>query len=87
MILMMKKLLKWSGLLLVAVVFSFVTNSYVREIQESIHKGIGWSYDQFGRDTGDFLYDLNGVVFNGKGFDGERDIKHAINRSYKSIDR
>ncbi len=85
MILMMKKLLKWSGLLLVAVVFSFVTNSYVREIQESIHKGIGWSYDQFGRDTGDFLYDLNGVVFNGKGFDGERDIKHAINRSYKSI--
>ena len=78
MIRMIKNGLKWSGILLVAVIFSFVANSYVRDIQEKIHEGIGWTYKIIGEDTGEFLYDLNGWVFNGKGFDSERDIKHVI---------
>ena len=85
MIRMIKNGLKWSGILLVAVIFSFVANSYVRDIQEKIHEGIGWTYKIIGEDTGEFLYDLNGWVFNGKGFDSERDIKHVIHESYKSI--
>ena len=57
---------------------------HMREIQTTIHKGIGWVWDkaQF-PDAGEFLYDANGIIFNGKGFDGERDIKHTINETFK----
>lgn len=85
MIRMIKKVLKWSGLILVAVILSFVANSYVRNIQEQLHGGIAWVYKNISEDTGEFLYDLNGFVFNGKGFDGERDIKHVINESFRNI--
>jgi len=85
MIRMIKKALKWTGIIAVAVILSFVANSYVREIQEKIHEGIGWTFENVGEGPGNFIYDLNGFVFNGKGFDGERDIKHVIHNSYKQV--
>ena len=80
-----KKVLSTTLVVLLAVVLSFVVNSYVREIQTTIHKGIGWVWKDVNPDIGEFLYDANGVLFNGKGFDGERDIKHTINEKYKSV--
>ena len=34
---------------ILAVVISFVVNSYTREIQTTIHKGIGWVWDNVQR--------------------------------------
>ena len=31
------------------------------------------------------MINSNGVIFNGKGFDTERDIKHVINESFRSV--
>ena len=36
-------------------------------------------------DAGEFVYDVNGIIFNGKGFDGERDVKHTINETFRSV--
>lgn len=80
-----KKVLSTTLVVSLAVVLSFVVNSYVREIQTKIHEGIGWVWRDINPTVGEFLYDANGVLFNGKGFDGERDIKHTINEKYKSV--
>ena len=80
-----KKVLSTSLVVLLAVVISFVVNSYTREIQTTIHKGIGWVWDKVHPDAGEFLYDANGIIFNGKGFDGERDVKHTINETFRSV--
>ena len=64
---------------------SFVVNSYTREIQTTIHKGIGWVWDKVHPDAGEFVYDVNGIIFNGKGFDGERDVKHTINETFQVL--
>ena len=79
------KVLSTTLVVSLAVVLSFVVNSYVREIQTKIHEGIGWVWNDVNKDAGEFLYDANGILFNGKGFDGERDIKHTINEKYKSV--
>lgn len=79
------KVLSTTLVVSLAVVLSFVVNSYVREIQTKIHEGIGWVWNDVNKDAGEFLYDANGILFNGKGFDSERDIKHTINEKFKSV--
>lgn len=71
--------------ILLAVVLSFVASSYVREIQVKIHQGIGFVYKNWNDTAGDILYDTNGFLFNGKGFDTQRDIKHAIHQNFRSV--
>ena len=80
-----KRILSITLVVSLAVVLSFVINSYVREIQTKIHEGIGYVWENVNPGLGEFLYDTNGILFNGKGFDSERDIKHTINETFKSI--
>ena len=49
-----KKVLSTALVVLLAVVISFVVNSYTREIQTTIHKGIGWVWDKVHPDAGEF---------------------------------
>lgn len=80
-----KNILKTTLIILVAVVLSFAAGSYVREIQVKIHEGIGFVYKNWNNTAGDILYDTNGFLFNGKGFDTERDIKHTIHENFRSV--
>tara|TARA_B100001057_G_scaffold288379_2_gene288433 strand:- start:4947 stop:6308 length:1362 start_codon:yes stop_codon:yes gene_type:complete len=80
-----RKYLRVGGVILLAVVLSFIASSYVREIQVKIHQGIGFVYKNVNDETGDILYDVNGFIFNGKGFDTERDIKHTIHQNFRSV--
>ena len=61
-----------------------IVNSYVRDIQVKIHQGIGWVYENINETAGDVIYDT-GFLFNGKGFDAQRDIKHTIHENFKSV--
>jgi len=77
--------LKYVGIVALAVVLSFAASSYVRDIQVKIHQGIGWVYNNVNETAGDIIYDTNGFLFNGKGFDAQRDIKHTIHENFKSV--
>ena len=80
-----KKALPTVGLIALTLVLSVIVNSYIREIQVKVHQGIAWVWNDVNQTAGEFLYDTNGVIFNGKGFDNERDIKHVINESFRSV--
>ena len=52
-------------------------------IQENIHKNISYLREE--QNTGEALYDLNGVLLNGKHFDLQRSQKFAIYENYTRI--
>ena len=79
-----RRYLRVGLVVLLAVVLSFAASSYIRDIQVKIHEGIGFVYKNWSNTAGDILYDTNGFLFNGKGFDTERDIKHTICLLYTS---
>lgn len=66
------------------VLASTIINSYYRPIQENIHQGIIWVSEQ-NETVGDFLYEANGFVFNGKAFDNERKAKFNIYSSFNHV--
>lgn len=79
-----KKIPQWITFVFVAVVLSTVVNSHIRPIQENIHNGIGWVWKK-NETIGDFLYDANGFLLNGRNFDYERTIKNSIYNSFSSV--
>ena len=70
-------------ILLVVTIVVIVTAHY-RPIQENIHKGIFYIYEK-NKVLGEVLYDLNGVLLNGKHFDLQRSQKFAIYENYTRI--
>ena len=70
--------------LLIIVSLTVIVTSYYRPIQEHIHNGIAYIYDK-NNTIGEALYDLNGVLLNGKHFDLERSQKFAIYENYTKI--
>lgn len=79
-----KKIPQWITFVFVAVVLSTVVNSHIRPIQENIHNGIGWIWKK-NETIGDFLYNANGFLLNGRKFDYERTIKNTIYNSFSSV--
>ena len=78
------KPLKTVGLIALTVYLSVAISAYYRPIQEYIHKGIGWVYSK--SDTwGDIVYDVNGILLNGKDFDRERSGKKVIYTAYSQV--
>jgi serine protease Do len=75
-----KSLLKPALIVLIAVTIS----ANYRPIQEKVHNGIYWVYEQ-NETIGDALFEFNRTVFNGTEFDTERLTKHAIYSSYPSV--
>ena len=78
------KPLKTLGLVILTVYISVTISAYYRPIQEVIHKGIGWVYSKDDA-WGDFVYDLNGILLNGKDFDRERSGKKVIYTAYSQV--
>jgi serine protease Do len=68
----------------VAVLLSTTINSYLRPIQQQLHNGINYAYD-INETIGETLYEINGILFNGKNFDAERKGKRVIYDSYGSV--
>ena len=54
--------------LLIVVSITVIVTSHYRPIQETIHNGIGYIYDQ-NKIVGEALYDMNRFLLNGKHFD------------------
>ena len=75
-----KSLLNAVLIILIAVIVS----ANYRPIQEKIHIGIYWVYEQ-NETVGDALFAVNRIIFNGTNFDRERLTKHAIYKSYPSV--
>jgi len=72
-----KPTVKTITIIVIAISLSTVINAYYRSIQESIHNSIVSLYDNH-PDIADALYEVNGFVLNGKGFDNERKAKKTI---------
>lgn len=70
--------------LLIVVSITVIVTSHYRPIQETIHNGIGYIYDQ-NKIVGEALYDVNGFLLNGKHFDLERSQKFTIYENYTRI--
>lgn len=70
------------AVIIISVALSTLINAHYRPIQEVLHSGIDYIYEK-NEKLGKLLFDINGVIFNGKGFDLERSYKHAIFTSYK----
>jgi len=70
--------------LLIVVSVAVVVSSYYRPIQQAIHNGIFWLHEK-NETIGEVLYDVNGVLLNGKHFDLERSQKFVIYENYTRI--
>lgn len=81
---LVKKAFYWAAIILLIVTASTVVNSHYRPIQEKIHQSISWVYKQ-NQSAGNFLYEANALVFNGRNFDYERTIKNTIFSSFSSV--
>jgi serine protease Do len=81
---MVKSIKKSALIILVAVIVSTITSAYYRDIQENIHDGIAWTYKK-NETVGEFLYEANRYVLNGRAFDGERKIKDTIHAGFRSV--
>lgn len=78
------KYLKTAGLVALTVYISVAINAYYRPIQETIHKGIVWTYGK-SETLGDIVYETNAFLFNGKDFDRERSAKKVIYTAYSQV--
>ena len=78
------KYLKTAGLMALTVYISVAINAYYRPIQETIHKGVVWAYNQ-NETFGDIVYETNAFLFNGKDFDRERSSKKVIYTAYQQV--
>ena len=63
---------------------STIINANYRPIQEKVHIGINWIYQQ-NEPLGDVLFNFNKAVFNGASFDIERQTKHAIYSGFSNV--
>ena len=81
---MVKNIKKSALIILVAVIVSTITSAYYRDIQENIHDGIAWTYKK-NETVGEFLYEANKYILNGRAFDGERKIKDIIHTGFRSV--
>jgi|TARA_B100001105_G_scaffold97539_1_gene77709 serine protease Do len=79
-----KPFVKTVTILVIAVTLSTVINSYYRNIQESIHKGIVSMYDVYPQ-VAEGLYEINGWILNGKEFDQERKAKKVIFENFSRV--
>lgn len=79
-----KPFVKTVSLIIIAVTLSTVINSYYRNIQESIHKGIVSMYDIYPQ-IAEGLYEVNGWILNGKSFDQERKAKQVIYKNFSKV--
>lgn len=79
-----KPFVKTVTILVIAVTLSTVINSYYRNIQVNIHKGIVSLYDTFPT-FAEGLYEVNGWILNGKSFDQERKAKQVIYDSFSKV--
>lgn len=80
----MFKKLKLPLLLVATFLASVIVNSHYRPLQTQIHKGINWIYDQ-NESVGEFLFDANAFVFNGRHFDYERSVKNTIYENFAKV--
>lgn len=81
---LVKKTFYWTAIIMLIAITSTVVNSHYRPLQENIHKGIGWVY-KHNENAGDFLYEANALLLNGRKFDYERTIKNTIFGSFPSV--
>lgn len=79
-----KPFVKTLSIIAVAFILSVVTNSYYREIQEKIHDGIAFLYEQ-NETVGQAVYNVNAFLFNGDGFDQERRSKETIYSNFGKV--
>jgi len=75
---------KTISIIIVAITLSTIVNSYYRSIQEFIHSGIVELWDDYPT-IAEAIYEVNGVVFNGKSFDQERKAKRTIYDGFGSV--
>ena len=75
---------KTISIVIVAITLSTIVNSYYRNIQEFIHGGLVEIWDEYPT-IAEALYEVNGVVFNGKSFDQERKAKRTIYDGFGSV--
>ena len=78
------KSFKTLGLVALTVYISVAINAYYRPIQEVVHDGIIWTYEK-NEVIGNFMYEANALLFNGKDFDRERSAKKVIYDSYQRV--
>lgn len=84
------KVLAWSksfktlGLIALTVYISVAINAYYRPIQEVIHEGIVWTHKK-NEALGNFIYEANALLLNGKDFDRERSSKKVIWDAYQQV--
>ena len=71
-------------IILVVTIAVVVTAHHNQLTKKNIHKGIFYIYEK-NKVLGEVLYDLNGVLLNGKHFDLERSQKFAIYENYTPI--
>ena len=79
-----KPKVKTISIVLIAISLSTIINAYYRTIQENIHDGIVALYETH-PDIADVLYEVNGFVLNGKGFDNERKAKKTIYEGFGTV--
>ena len=72
------------AIMALTVYISVAINAFYRPIQEWIHEGIIWTYNK-SETLGDFVYEANAVLLNGKDFDRERSSKKVIYTAYSQV--
>ena len=79
-----KQQLHTVALMALTVYISVAINAFYRPIQEWIHEGIVWTYNK-SETLGDFVYEANAILLNGKDFDRERSSKKVIYTAYSQV--